>query len=207
MDRGMVLFLGCMLTFTSSWLGLVFAPFNMLQNEQPLVDDNTNVAYPRPRQGAELEGRQSYIRNGCIYCHSQQVRPSSFGNNTDIIRGWGTRRSVPRDYIYDKPVMLGTMRTGPDLANVGYRWSADWQHKHLYNPRMMVPGSIMPSFSFLYETRRIVGEPSRERLILSGEWQPEAGYEVVPTSEANSLVRYLKSLDQSTDLPEARENE
>ena len=211
MDRGMVIFLGALLTFTSSWLGLVFAPLIQMNKQEPFVEDQggTSTSYPRPLAGAALNGMHIYQKNGCMYCHSQQVRAESFGNNADIQRGWGTRRNVPRDYIYDKPIMLGTMRTGPDLANIGVRgYYADWHHKHLYNPRMMVPGSIMPSFRFLYEKRKIVGETAIDAVALTGKWaeQLEAGYEIVPTSDAKDLIAYLLSLDRTTvALPEAKE--
>lgn len=222
MDRGMVIFIGVLLTFTSSWLGLVLLPLLPVtgdswvsrlhvQHQEPYVEDQggTSVSYPRPLAGEALRGKEVYQSLGCMACHSQQIRAETFGNNADIQRGWGTRRNVPRDYIYDRPVMLGTMRTGPDLANIGVRgYYADWHHKHLYNPRMMVPGSIMPPFKYLYEKRKIVGEPSAEALIFTGDWAGaiEPGYEIVPRSDAKALVAYLLSLDRTTvPLPEARE--
>ena len=209
MDRGMILFLGILLTFSSSWLGLVFAPFVQLNNEQPQVDDATGTAYPQPLAGLEAQGRRVYQANGCIYCHSQQVRPESFANNADIQRGWGGRRTVARDYLYDRPHLMGTMRTGPDLSNIGERNpSPVWHHIHLYNPRITSPGSIMAPFAFLYEKRKIVGEPSDEALPLEGEWAVEPGYQIVPTSDAKALVAYLLSLKKasaSNPLPEAKE--
>jgi cytochrome c oxidase cbb3-type subunit 2 len=223
MDRGMVVFLGCLLTFTSSWLGLVILPllpanarFPFLsslrvQHQEPLIEDQggTVASYPRPLGGAALRGKEVYQRNGCMYCHSQQIRAENFGDNADIKRGWATRRTVPRDYVYDKPIMLGTMRTGPDLANIGVRgYYADWHLKHLYDPRMMVPGSTMAPFRFLFEKRKIVGEPSAEAIELTGRWKAELepGYEIVPTESANDLVAYLLSLDRTTvSVPEARE--
>ena len=64
-------------------------------------------------------GRQIYAANGCVYCHSQQVRADYAGS--DIERKWGVRRSAPRDYLYERPVVLGKMRLGPDLSNIGKR--------------------------------------------------------------------------------------
>lgn len=208
MDRGMVLFMGFVFTLGSSWAGLVYAPKLQLGSIEPTAADSTAQAYPRQRTELEQRGKRVYEVNGCIYCHSQQIRSTTFGNNADIARGWGRRRSVARDYLNDQPIMLGTMRTGPDLANVGQRWSADWQHKHLYNPRMMVPKSIMPAFKFLYDVRPMgSGSPYSEGIALTGVWAAEIpeGYEVVPTEDAKALVAYLLSLDQSADLPEARE--
>src|SRR5215213_8798778 len=127
MDRGMVIFLGALLTFTSSWLGLVFVPFAQLRGEQ--------------RTGADQK------------------------------RSFGLRRTVSRDYIYDNPTMLGTMRTGPDLANIGVRNpSATWHHTHLLNPRSAVPWSIMPSFAFFYTREKVVGTRSDKALSLAREW-------------------------------------
>jgi len=202
MNRGLWIVLGSVLTIASSWLGLVVLPYLQLR-QLDAIENTAGIAYPQPLGELATEGRKVYIANGCIYCHSQQVRGEGYG--VDIQRNWGTRRTVPRDYIYESPVLLGTMRTGPDLSNVGLRWSADWQHKHLYNPRMMSPGSIMPSFSFLYEARPIGETPSPDALILSGSWAPEPGQEIVPTQQAKALVEYLLSLNRSVDLPEAHE--
>src|SRR5437870_13506645 len=66
-----------------------------------------------------LRGARVYAANGCVYCHSQQVRPEYGGS--DIERKWGDRRSAPRDYIFEPIVFLGKKRTGPDLANAGHR--------------------------------------------------------------------------------------
>ena len=207
----MVIFLGALLTFTSSWVGLVVAPYLQINDQKPFEEDQGGgtTSYPRPLAGAALRGMKIYQQNGCMYCHSQQIRAETFGNNADIKRGWATRRTVARDYLYDQPIMLGTMRTGPDLSNIGVRgYYADWHHKHLYNPRMMVPGSIMPPFRFLYEVRPIVGQTSADALELTGEWKArlEPGYEIVPTGDAKDLVAYLLSLDRTTvPLPEAKE--
>jgi cytochrome c oxidase cbb3-type subunit 2 len=191
MDRGMVIFVGALLTFSSSWLGLILFPYWQLNHEQPLQKDPTDTPYPLPLQGLALAGKTVYQQNGCMYCHSQQVRSERFGNwwdehgqmrtGADIKRGWGLRRTVSRDYIYDQPTMLGTMRTGPDLANVGARYSEQWQHTHTFNPRAINQWSIMPSFAFLYTKERIVGERSAKALKLGREWTVTPGYRWRPT--------------------------
>ncbi len=192
MDRGMVIFLGSLLTFASSWLGLVLFPFWQLQGEQPYQADPADDPYPRPLQGKALEGKKIYQREGCLYCHSQQVRSETFGNwwdengnertGADIKRGWGLRRTVSRDYIYDRPTMLGTMRTGPDLANVGSRYSESWQHVHTFNPRAFNDWSVMPSFAYLYRKEKIVGERSDNALKLGREWTIDPGYRWRPSA-------------------------
>ena len=210
MDRGYTIFLGVFLTFASAWLGLVLAPYLQLHDLQPARAEETDTPYPRPLQGLAAAGREVYRANGCLYCHSQQIRPEGFG--ADISRGWGPRRTVARDYLYDRPILLGTMRTGPDLTNIGVRQpSAAWHHKHLFNPPITSPGSTMPSFAFLYERRKVVGEPSHEALVFTDQelaqwpvgWSPEPGYEIVPTAEARALVAYLQALDRTYPLPEA----
>ncbi len=123
----------------------------------------------------------------------------------DITRGWGSRLSVAADYLYDQPVQLGSLRAGPDLANIGVRApDARWQLQHLYAPKSITPGSTMPSFKFLFEVRpKINGEASPEALTLPKEFAAEAGYEVVPKPEAKELAAYLLSLKANVPLYEA----
>lgn len=203
MNYGPLLFFGIFLTVASSWCGLVLIPQLQYGGMQAVRIEETNELYPQVRPGLAQRGQEVYRANGCIYCHSQQVRPKGFGS--DFERNWGPRRTVARDYLYDKPVLLGTMRTGPDLTNIGARQpSAEWQHLHLYNPLITSPGSIMPPHPFLYQKRRILGQPSTKALNLTGQFAPEPGYEIVPTPDAEALVAYLLSLKAITPLPEAQ---
>jgi cytochrome c oxidase cbb3-type subunit 2 len=202
--HGPFIFLGVLFTFASSWLALVFTPYVQLQSLQPTEDEETGDRYPIPLAGLAALGEQVYAHNGCIYCHSQQVRPEGFGS--DFERGWGPRRTVARDYLYNRRVMLGTMRTGPDLSNIGARQpSKSWHHLHLYNPQITSPGSIMPPLAFLYEERPIVGEPSIDALDLAPQFAPPEGYEVVPTDDARALVAYLLRQDRTHPLEEAQQ--
>jgi cbb3-type cytochrome oxidase cytochrome c subunit len=115
----------------------------------------------------------------------------------DIARGWGRRRSVAADFLYDQPVMLGSQRIGPDLANVGIRLpDTEWHLLHLYNPEIAVKKSKMPPYRFLFEKRRVGQQPSPDALKLTA---PE-GYEIVPKGEAKALVAYLLSLRTSAVL-------
>lgn len=203
MNYGPLLFLGFFLTVAASWCGLVLAPQIQFGRMQAIKIEETGAMYPQPRSGLAEHGREIYKANGCIYCHSQQVRAETFG--ADEARNWGTRRTVARDYLYDKPVMLGTMRTGPDLTNISLRQSsAEWHYLHLYDPRLTSKGSIMPPFRFLFATRKIGEHPSPNALKLPKESAPPAGYEVVPTPDAKALVEYLLSLKANTPLPEAK---
>jgi cbb3-type cytochrome oxidase cytochrome c subunit len=122
----------------------------------------------------------------------------------DMRRNWGARRSVAADYLYDYPVQVGNSRLGPDLANVGARpLDANWHLLHLYHPRTVVPGSIMPAYQYLFETRKIGRYPSPNALKLSDNFAPKPGYEVVPTEEATRLAAYLESLRLNQPLFEA----
>lgn len=156
----------------------------------------------KPYTAAELRGRQVYIANGCVYCHSQQPRAKSFA--PDFARGWG-RASVASDYAYDTPHLLGTMRTGPDLFNVGARQpSEQWHLGHLYQPRAYVPGSVMPSYPFLFTVKARL-DAGKVPVQLPPGAAP-AGRQVAATPEALDLVAYLKSLNHTypvTNLPMA----
>jgi cbb3-type cytochrome oxidase cytochrome c subunit len=122
----------------------------------------------------------------------------------DIARGWGTRRSVAEDFLWDYPVQPGGLRVGPDLADVGARLgNANWQLLHLYAPQSVVKGSVMPPFRFLFETKKIGETPSPDALQLPKELAPPAGYEVVPTGDAKNLVAYLLSLRADVPLYDA----
>ena len=117
----------------------------------------------------------------------------------DIARGWGKRRSVAEDFLFDQPVMLGSQRIGPDLADVGSRLPvAEWHLLHLYNPKIVEKKSIMPPYRFLFEKRKIGREPSPNALRFTGEFAPERDCEIVPTDQATALVAYLISLRADT---------
>ena len=119
----------------------------------------------------------------------------------DLERGWGRRRSVAEDFLYDSPVMPGSQRVGPDLANIGMRQpDANWHLLHLYAPQLPVKGSSMPPYRFLFEKRRIGLQPSPEALALPPEMAPPAGYEVVPKAAAKELAAYLASLRADAPL-------
>ena len=113
----------------------------------------------------------------------------------DIGRGWGNRRSVAEDFLFDYPVMPGSQRVGPDLANVGVRYpDPNWHLLHLYAPRSVVKDSVMPPYRFLFEKRRIERSRSPAALVLPPELAPEPGYEILPGSDAVALASYLVSL-------------
>jgi len=100
-------------------MGLTVLPNWQIGHINPESDETGTDNYPQPQSGMFQRGERVYAANGCVYCHSQQVRPDYIAN--DIERKWGNRRSAPRDYIFERPVFLGKMRMGQDLANIGAR--------------------------------------------------------------------------------------
>ncbi|MEX2381373.1 MAG: cbb3-type cytochrome c oxidase subunit II [Opitutales bacterium] len=199
MKNGFVLFLGIFLTLALSWLVLPMTNHIGYGDLDPHADDITGREYPGSLAGVAQRGMRVYAELGCDACHSQQERRAGFG--ADQERGWGERLSVARDYIHHDRVMLGHMRTGPDLKNIGDR-QADkrWHHRHLYDPRSVIEGSTMPPFAFLYDKKKIVGDRSPDALDIP----VEEGYEIVPGKRARDLVSYLLALktDHEFDLPE-----
>jgi cytochrome c oxidase cbb3-type subunit II len=142
-----------------------------------------------PLTALQAEGRAVYVASGCSYCHTQQVRPLQ----QDKVFG---RPSAPGDFTYQTPELLGSERTGPDLTNVGARQpSVVWQYIHLYNPRAVVPQSIMPAFDWMF---RVVDSapPGVTPIALPKAYAPTHGV-VVPTRDAESLIGYLLALKQA----------
>ncbi|MWJ28759.1 cytochrome-c oxidase, cbb3-type subunit II [Halomonas sediminis] len=148
-----------------------------------------------PLSALELAGRDIYRREGCVGCHSQMIRP--FRAETERYGHY----SVAGESIYDHNFLWGSKRTGPDLARVGGRYSDDWHRAHLYNPRDVVPESIMPSYPWLFEntldgedmaakmsTLRILGVPYTDEQI------ENAKRDVQGTQEITALIAYLQQL-------------
>jgi cbb3-type cytochrome oxidase cytochrome c subunit len=113
------LFIGIFGTFAFSWVGLTVIPTWQIGSLNPQSDEEGTDIYPQPPSGMFQRGAHVYAANGCVYCHSQQIRADYIAD--DIERKWGNRRSAPRDYIFQRPVFLGKMRMGQDLANIGAR--------------------------------------------------------------------------------------
>ena len=188
MARSSLVALGSFAIMASAITILVVIPKIMLRQVEPMPE-------LAPYTEQQLRGRQVYIANGCIYCHSQQIRDPSF--TTDVDRGWGSRPTVPEDYVYDRPHLLGTMRTGPDLINIGQRIpSEDWHLLHLYDPRALVEWSTMPSFPFLFEEKRPEDVGPDDRVVPSSGSRAPADVTIVATPDALALVDYLISLNR-----------
>src|SRR5574337_172931 len=147
----------------------------------------------QPLSPLQLEGRKVFAANGCDYCHTQQVRPlaedKEFG-----------RPSAPGDFAYQTPELLGSERTGPDLTNVGTTKSSDvWQYIHLYDPRAVVPESIMPNFKFLFR----VGDqapPGETAVPVPPQFAPKHGV-VLPRRQNERILRHFIGLSNCGRRP------
>lgn len=160
------------------------------QNNQPLPAS-------QPLSDLEQRGLEVYISEGCVACHTQQVRP------LEMDEPYG-RAAVPADFARLKPLnifvqtpaLLGSERTGPDLSNVGARQSSDvWHYIHLYNPRAVVADSVMPAHRWLFKEVD-APTPAQTLVRLPPEFAPANGKAVVTTPDAEALVAYLLSLKQ-----------
>ena len=190
MENEIKLASGAMIALGVATAALVVMPYLEVRDVQPPPQLKAYTS-------AQLRGREVYVANGCVYCHSQQPRDRNLGPDTQ--RGWG-RASVPGDYYYDKPHLLGSMRTGPDLFNIGARQpSKDWHLGHLYQPRAYVPDSIMPSYPYLFVVKdeKDAQQEGEQPLALPPGYRPMLGQVVVPTPQALDLVKYLQSLDHT----------
>lgn len=148
----------------------------------------------KPYAAVALEGRDIYIREGCVGCHTQMVRTLR-----DETARYG-HYSVAGEDVYEHPFLWGSKRTGPDLARVGGRYSDDWHRAHLYNPRSVVPISNMPAYPWLFE-RTLDGADTAAKMsalqTLGVPYTDEqiAGAEaaVSGVSEAEALIAYLQT--------------
>ena len=142
---------------------------------------------------AVARGRALYVKEGCAVCHTQFVR------DLPVDAPYG-RGSVAGDYALEDPPLLGTQRTGPDLANVGQRQPGEtWNLIHLYNPRAVVATSVMPGYPWYFEEK--LEASAADVIVPVPDGFKPPGTTVVATEEALDLVRYLQSLQQ-VELPQ-----
>ena len=182
--------------------GLLFAFLTFLVVVMPaLHNQKNNQPLPGtvPLSGDALAGKMIYIGEGCVGCHSQQVR------NVEMDKVFGSRPSMPSDYanikrtsiLQNTATLMGTERTGPDLTDIGTRQSSkDWHLIHLFNPRILVPQSIMPSYRWLFEEKENVS-PSDVVINVPEKYMDKATNKIVATKNALQLVAYLQSLKQA----------
>jgi cytochrome c oxidase cbb3-type subunit 2 len=153
------------------------------------------VAGLEPYSPLRLAGRDVYVREGCYLCHSQMIRP--FRAETERYGHY----SVAGEFVYDRPFLWGSKRTGPDLARVGGRYSDEWHRVHLVNPRDVVPESIMPGYPWLettpadasairkkLEVLRMLGAPYSDEDIANA---PQA---LEGKTEMDAMIAYLQGM-------------
>jgi len=174
-----------------------------------------------PYSPLELEGRDIYVREGCYLCHSQMVRP--FRHETLRYGEYSRAES----FVYDRPFQWGSKRTGPDLHRLAGRYPDLWHYQHMRDPRSTSPGSIMPSYPWLFDSSvdldatseklavlTILGTPyapdqiadARELALTQGRKIAESlrttgGVEVAPDSEIVALIAYLQQLGLTHEPP------
>lgn len=172
--------------------------FGTLVSLTPLlfIDEMTQpVEGMKPYTALQLEGRDIYIREGCVGCHSQMIRPF----RAEVER-YG-HYSVAGESVWDHPFLWGSKRTGPDLARVGERYSNDWHHAHLVDPRSVVPESNMPGFPWL-ETNLLDAKHTVKKMeVLRTLGLPYTDEDIAGSVEAvkgktemEALIAYLQSL-------------
>jgi cytochrome c oxidase cbb3-type subunit 2 len=162
------------------------------------------VAGLKPYTALELTGRDVYIREGCVGCHSQMVRP--FRAETERYGHF----SVAGEFIYDRPFLWGSKRTGPDLQRVGGRYSNDWHYTHMMNPRDVVPESNMPAYPWLADASADASTIQQKMTVLKN-WagHPYTDEEIAAApemlkdkTEMDALIAYLQVL--GTHAPKAK---
>jgi cytochrome c oxidase cbb3-type subunit I/II len=186
-------------------------PTFLIKSNVPTI---TNV---KPYTPLELHGRDIYIREGCVNCHTQMVRP--FRSETERYGEY----SKAGEFVYDHPFLWGSKRTGPDLHRVGEKYSNSWHYNHMLAPDAVSTGSIMPAYPWLFEqlidkgetkgkinALRTVGVPYEqgyeEHANIDLDKQSEEiarslktdGIEVMPDTEIVALIAYLQRL--GTDI-------
>ena len=175
-----------------AYAGIVEVLPNFAENARPIEGK-------KPYTVLQLAGRAVYIKDSCNACHSQLIRP--FKSETDRYGMY----SVSGEFAYDRPFLLGSKRTGPDLARVGNYRTADWHENHMWDPTSVVPDSIMPSYKHMFKNNADIETAYAEALTVKkvfnvpydaengtklGSWE-DAQAEV--KAEAQAIVDQMKN--------------
>lgn len=168
-------------------------------------ENNAPLPNYEPLSEQAYLGKKSFIANGCVACHTQQVR------NVDMDKVWGNRPGIAADYASitrtdfwrNTATLMGTERTGPDLTSIGTRQpSIAWNLLHLYQPRAVVEKSIMPAYPWLFEIKNKVGKNEVE-VVVPDAYRKGVNGKIIASREALNLVAYIQSLKQ-TPLPDGK---
>lgn len=182
-------------------LTVVIAILPALYNQQ----NNAPLPNTMPMSKEASLGKLSFIANGCVACHTQQVR------NVDMDKIWGSRPGIAADYARNTrtdfwrntATLMGTERTGPDLTNVGTRQPSEaWNLLHLYQPRAVVAQSIMPAYPWLFTLKNEVSAGDVE-VMVPEKYRKNVRGKIIATEEVLHLIAYLQSLKQ-TPLPDGK---
>ncbi|CDU04088.1 Cytochrome c oxidase monoheme subunit [Vibrio coralliirubri] len=181
---------------------VVVASFSLLVWVVPSIvrgDDIAKGSLAMPLTPIELAGRDIYISEGCHVCHTQMVRPLE----PEVKRNG--RPNQEADDIYEFPNLWGSKRTGPDLTNLGRKYSDQWHVIHLIDPRKVVPTSIMPSYPWLFDQTLTGDDISAKMEVLRTLGVPytdqeigDARLQVRGKTKGEALIRYLQSLGKDT---------
>ena len=146
-----------------------------------------------PYTPLQQEGRDLYIREGCNNCHSQTVRPLV----AEVLR-YG-EYSKSGEFVYDRPFLWGSKRTGPDLARLGGKYPDAWHYKHMESPRSMVPRTNMPDYAWLNDNRLDAGVIRNKMETLGFPYTEEQIKDLDGKTEMDAMVAYLQKL--GSDIP------
>ncbi len=182
--------------FVSTLGGLAQVLPILFQESLSTATENTRVYDP-----VELTGRDIYIREGCHVCHSQQIRPLI----AEVMRYGPYSRAG--EFVYDRPFLWGSKRTGPDLHRIGGKYSDAWHRVHFIDPRSVVKNSIMPAYPWLVDREANANNDIQLKMrVLQKLGHPydEADIEAAPASleglkEIDALIRYLQILGAGSD--------
>ncbi|QEC70070.1 cytochrome-c oxidase, cbb3-type subunit I [Panacibacter ginsenosidivorans] len=154
-----------------------------------LIKSNVpTIASVKPYTPLELQGRDIYVREGCYTCHSQMIRPFR-----DEVARYG-EYSKAGEFIYDHPFQWGSKRTGPDLARIGGKYPDSWHYNHMFDPRSMSPGSIMPSYPWLMDNKLDTGStPAKIRAMQTLGVPYAPGYDLQANTDLIAQANKIKA--------------
>lgn len=170
----------------------MIAPFNWINSAGDRIPE------VKPYTPLQQEGRDIYMREGCNNCHSQTVRTLA----ADVERyGYGGSYSLSGEFVFDRPFLWGSRRTGPDLARIGLKYSdpaGAWHRKHMENPQSVVPASNMPAYAFLKQPLDSSYAERKMKLLKFPYTQADLD-ELKGKTEMDAIIAYMRKL--GTDIP------
>jgi len=193
--RALSLVLGALLL---TWVAQAAVGYWQVGRLEPVLNEDTNLTEPPVPSGLAHTGARVFAAEGCLECHSLSVRGPA--GSADLTRGWGPRRTVPRDYLFREPAMVGFSRIGSDLSNIGTRIpETEKLMQHLYDPRLLKKSSTCPPHPWLFTKLPAGPKPEPGALKVS----TDGWHQLIPSYQAKALVAYLQSLNANYALPEA----